>query len=160
MANEKEVKEFKEIKEPQDKKLAIGADELQQMFNTLAAALIDSKKPYVDPGQAENDRMFAESTRKNEENKRAMIKAGQSRCPHLQGCHELSAEAGNRTSIVQHRFDNNLVIGICTNCQRVFKPGDADYMEWMQKKSGNIPSGSGLRMTFNPSSKLESNFAT
>ena len=116
----------------------------------IAEALIESKKPYLDPRHAANEAAMRQSEVELQEQIKKRIKASQASCPHMQGCHELSDFSGQLTSIVQHRLDNGDIVGICTNCQRTFKPEDPDYLEWMKKKSGNRLSQAGIRMYYRP----------
>ncbi len=122
-----------------------GAGEKQAKI--LAEALIESKKPYVDPKQAEN----AEADRKRDAEIQARmrenLKRDRQNCKHIRGSNALSdwPDDHNLTSIIHHQLDNGKLIGICTNCQRVWYPGDADYNEWMSKRSGNRMSLAGQR---------------
>lgn len=124
------------------------ASSQEQSAQIIANALIESKKPYVDPRAEANDAAMRASEIELQEQIKKRIQASQASCPHMQGCHELSDFSGQLTSIVQHRLDNGDVVGICTNCQRTFKPGDVDYLEWMKKKSGNRLSQAGIRMFY------------
>lgn len=116
----------------------------------LADAIKESRKPYIDPKQAENDETMRTQMREQSARIAADIRASQDLCPHLQGSNPLSEQPKQTTSIVMHRRDTNDVIGICTNCLRVFKPGDPDYMQWMKKKSGNKMSEAGRRFFLDP----------
>lgn len=116
----------------------------------LVAALLESKKPYVDTRQEENLRMIAQQDAAARERQRAAIEDSQKSCPHFQGSNPLSEIPGQLTSIVQHRLDTGEVIGICTNCLRVWRRGDEDYAKQMNRKSGNRLSMSGIRHTYNP----------
>lgn len=133
------------ITEASDKKLELFA-------SMLSNALLESRKPYVSDAQKENEKTMRESMKAQRERLMADIRASQETCPHLQGANALSEKTGDMTSIVQHRLDIGAVIGICTNCQRVFKPGDADYLVQMRRKSGNKMSSAGIRMFLDPMS--------
>lgn len=111
----------------------------------LVEALIESRKPYVDPKTEENDKMLRANFKSLEERKRRGKALEQSSCPHLQGSNILSEESGDRTAVLWHRLDNGVWFGICTNCQREFWPEDKDYREWWTKKSGNRKSQAGQR---------------
>jgi hypothetical protein len=111
----------------------------------LREFMLELKKPYVDPNQAEIDAGFRAQAKEAKERMDRQIRQSQDLCPHLQGCSELSEFTGQASSIVKHRLDNSVVVGICTNCQRVFLPGDKDYVEQIRRKSGNKMSASGIR---------------
>lgn len=129
--------------------ITMSASALEAMFSkfaeTIANAMIESKKPYIDPRKTENDDNMRETTRKLQERIQADIKASQANCPHYQGSNPLSEFQGALTSIAKHRLDDGKIIGICTNCLRIFKPGDPDYITQLQRKSGNRMSQAGQR---------------
>ena|SRR5271154_7049636 len=131
------------IQESSDKKLELIVDR-------LSGALLEARKPYVSDAQKENEKSMRESMRAQRDRLMADIAASQQVCPHLQGSNALSDVSGDRTSIVQHRLDTGAVIGICTNCVRIFKPGDADYLVQMRRKSGNRMSSAGIRTFLDP----------
>ena len=119
----------------------------------IAEALIESKKPYIDPRQAENEANMRKSMHEVHERIQRDIKASQDSCSHLQGANSLSdyPRQFNLTAIVQHKTDVGEIIGICTNCQRIFRQGDPDYIEQMfKRKSGNRMSQAGQRTFINP----------
>lgn len=109
----------------------------------LVAALLAGPQP--DPKALAN----AETIRKSDEQVRlrekANLEAAQRNCKHMQGSHPLSEIPGLLTSIVHHRLDTGEVMGICTNCGRIWRVSDSDYIEWMTKKSGNKMSEAGRR---------------
>lgn len=119
---------------------------------TLAHAILESRKPYIDPRKEideENARIQArEQMRRQKEDQ----KYSQSVCPHVAGSNALSElpDTAGRTSIVWHRFDVGDELGICTNCTRIFTPADPDYAQWRMKKSYNRMSRSGDRQFRDP----------
>jgi hypothetical protein len=123
---------------------------LEKFAEMLSGALLESRKPYVSDAQKANEETMRKSMKDQRERLMADIRASQDTCPHLQGANALSEKTGDMTSIVQHRLDIGAVIGICTNCQRVFKPGDPDYLTQMRRKSGNKMSSAGIRMFLDP----------
>lgn len=125
-------------------------NDMREFANTIAAAIQESKKPFVHPGQEANDKAMRESMHKQAEEIKARIKASQASCQHLQGSNPLSRWTNGLTSIAQHVLDNGVVVGICTNCLRQFWPSDPDYLLWMQKKSGNVMSEAGRRYVYQP----------
>lgn len=119
------------------------AAQIASSNESLANALLESRKPYVDPRVAENDRLFREQTKEQERRKRAAIEASQKWCEHRAGSLGDVADPGHRTSIVWHQNDIHSIVGICTICQRQFHEGDEDYMKWRGQKSFNKMSRSG-----------------
>lgn len=114
-------------------------------MKSLVEALLETRKPYVDPKQEDNLRRIREQDQITRERQIANVKAEQGSCPHMQGSNALSEFSGQLTAIVQHKTDIGEVVGICTNCIRVFRTSDPDYRVWMAKKSGNRISKSGDR---------------
>jgi len=131
------------ITEQSDKKLEVFA-------KMLSEALLESRKPYVSEAQKQNESSMRESMKTQRERIMADIRASQDVCPHLQGSNALSEMSGQLTSIIHHRLDTGQVIGICTNCQRLFRPGDPDYLQQMKRKSGNKISSAGVRFFLDP----------
>jgi len=62
-------------------------------------------------------------------------------CSHLQG--DLGIMAGPKTAIVWHMYDDKVIRGICTQCNRFFVPEDSDYLHWFSMESGNTMSIAG-----------------
>lgn len=123
---------------------------IEAFARLLSDAIIESKKPYVSDAQKANEKAMRESMVAQRERLQRDLEASQESCPHLQGSNALSDFSGQLTSIVYHRLDTGAVIGICTNCLRVFKPGDKDYIQQMKRKSGNRISSAGIRMFLDP----------
>jgi type III secretion system FlhB-like substrate exporter len=125
-------------------------------MSELAAAIIESKKPYVDPRQEENERAMRESMRVVNERMKAQILASQATCPHLQGSSELSDFSGQLSSLVIHRLDSGVVVGICTNCQKQIYSDDPDVevQKIFRMKSGNRMSSAGIRNFVDPKAAM------
>lgn len=125
-------------------------------MSELAKAIIESRKPYVDPRQEENEKAMRESMRKVNERMKAQILASQSTCPHLQGSSENSDFTGQLSSIVMHRLDSGVVVGICTNCQlQIFSDDkDVNVQKIFRQKSGNRMSSAGIRTFRNPNEAM------
>lgn len=136
---------------------ALLLDSQQSMARMLADALVESKKPYSDPRQKENDEMFRQSSRETQERMRKQVMADQATCTHLQGSNPLSdfPSPHGLTSIVMHDLGDGTVFGVCTNCLRQFWPSDADYGTWMRKKSGNRISAAGRRWARMPQTRSD-----
>jgi hypothetical protein len=127
-----------------------------QGMSKLAEALIESKKPYVDPRQVENEKAMREQMRVVNERMKAQIYASQETCPHLQGSSELSDFSGQLSSIVLHRLDNGVVVGICTNCQKQIFSDDPniEVQKIFRMKSGNRMSSAGIRNFVDPKAAM------
>lgn len=122
----------------------------------LAAAIIESRKPYVDPRQVENEKAMRESMRQVNERMKAQILASQATCPHLQGSSENSDFTGQLSSIVMHRLDSGVIVGICTNCQlQIFSDDpDVEVQKIFRQKSGNRMSSAGIRTFRDPKAAM------
>lgn len=110
-------------------------------------AIEESNRPFVDPIQEENERLFREMSRRIHEDNESRIKEQREFCPHIAGCNALSdkRDAYNRTSIIWHTFSwGEKPVGICTNCQREFHPSDSDYERWRNLPSINLASSGGF----------------
>ncbi len=118
----------------------------------IAEAMLESRKPYIDPKQVENEANMRDSMRKAQERMNAEIKESQAVCQHLQGSNALSdfPSPFNLTSIIPHQLDTGELVGVCTNCIKVFRMGDPDYKVQMARKSGNRMSRSGQRFFADP----------
>jgi hypothetical protein len=102
--------------------------------------------------QNENDRNFRKELKILRTRINHAKKQEQQQCPHVAGCNiasETQDQLG-RTSIVWHRTDLGIDVGICNNCHRLFQPSDPDYMEWRKKNSFNSMSAAGYRTFHTP----------
>lgn len=143
-------------------KLSIGMDELQALISAsvsqaveqsskvIAQALVDSRKPYVDPRHAENERLFRANDKEVQERIRREIEASRDNCAHLQGSNALSEFQGQLGSFVLHQLDTGVVVGICTNCQKQIWSNEPKDAEFFRKKSANRMSRSGQRFFIDP----------
>lgn len=144
---------------------AISTHQLLELFTKmnaenaqlLAKAIVDAQKPYEDPAKKANDEKFKAMDRAQMEQQRLNRIADQKACPHIAGCNPLSEEMhpSGKTAIIKHRLDSSETIGICTNCQRVWRENDPDYGEWMRKPSFNRNSMSGDRQFRDPARARE-----
>lgn len=138
--------------------LKISANDLQQILAAVAeqndtrmAGLIEAlKTPYRDKNQDRIDESFRQMAQAHAARKKAGIAAEQSECEHLQGSSKLSSFTGPLSSIVKHQLDTGELIGICTNCQALFRPGDDEYRKQINRKSGNTISKAGQRFNSVP----------
>lgn len=98
---------------------------------------------------SENEKKFRKQSKELQERLRTLRIVEQNKCPHIAGCNFLSEQQDihGLTSIVWHRTDAGEIIGICTNCQRIFWPKDPDYEIWRKKPSFNKMSGAGYRIS-------------
>jgi hypothetical protein len=67
-------------------------------------------------------------------------------------------DIAGRTSIGWHRNDIGVDIGICSVCQRIFRPEDPDYAQWRKKPSFNKLSQAGHRNVMNPVEAREQSY--
>jgi len=126
----------------------------------LVEAIIESKKPYVDPKKAENEETMRRQDEEQRLRQKANIKYAQSACEHVAGGSALSEvpDLAGRTSIVWHRTDVQAEFGVCTTCNRIFTPNDEDYAFWRKKPSFNKLSASGFRQFRNPEKALNDSY--
>ena len=118
----------------------------------LVNAILESKKPYVDPAQKATLQAIRKQMREQRLKIMENMKLEQATCPHLQGSNPLSdfPSPHGLTSFVQHILDTGEMIGVCTNCGRIVRSCDPDYRILMAKKSGNRMSSAGRRFFADP----------
>ncbi len=132
------------------------AEALKQSSQTFAAALLESRKPYVDPRQKENEDTMRASMREATERINREIEASKENCPHVQGSNALSEFQGPMGSFVLHQLDTGVTVGICTNCQKTIWSNEewlANHPEdrkWFQRKNANRMSRAGQRAFRDP----------
>lgn len=151
-----------ETKPDRSGKLTIGMDELQalitaavaqsvkQSSQVIAEAMLEARKPYVPPGQIENDKRMKDSTREIQERIKRQLAAEQDVCAHLQGSNSLSEFQGQLGSFVLHQLDTGVVIGICTNCQKQIWSNNPEHARYFGKKQANRMSRAGQRVFLDP----------
>lgn len=130
--------------------LAQSSESSTQTAKLIAETLLEARKPYKSPEQEQNDETFRQSSQANRERIQQAIAREQDSCPHMQGCNALSEVQGDRTSIVLHQSDTGLIIGICTNCIKVFRSDNPLDVPFFRKPSGNRMSRAGQRIFQNP----------
>jgi hypothetical protein len=128
--------------------IASASQHQSESNRALAEAIIESRKPYKDPNVAANEEAARQSMRESNERMRQQIKANQRGCSHLRNAG--GTRPDTLTAIAKHQLDHGEIIGICTECIRVFKPGDGDYTFWMRKASGHEMSRAGQRQFADP----------
>jgi hypothetical protein len=153
-----------EAKPEKSGKLSIGMDELQALISAsvsqaveqsskvIAQALVDSRKPYVDPKHEENERIMRAQNHDIQERIKREIEASRDTCPHLQGSNALSEFQGQLGSFILHQLDTGVVVGICTNCQKQIwsNSKDPEELKWFNKKQANRMSRAGQRVFLDP----------
>lgn len=130
-----------------------GSPNMTEFARIIAEAMVEAKKPYVDPKQVANDAAMRASMKAQAEQLRRNTHQYQyEECSHIMGSHPLSdaADQFGRTAIAWHRLDTGTIFGICTVCQRPFWPNDPDYKTWRAKKSACRMSSAGQRQFINP----------
>jgi hypothetical protein len=117
-----------------------------EQASVLAYAFAESRKPYVDPKQEENQRNMQEQMRRQARDQRLGKIAEQDSCPHLQGSSPMSAETtGNKSSFCLLKLPTGEVIGVCSNCQKVISNRHPKHLVHFKKKGGNELASSGTR---------------
>lgn len=130
----------------------------------LAAAIIKTTEPreYVktskEIAEEANNKLFDERAKELAKRQKLTIKLEQDACDHIAGGSQLSEQRdiAGRTSIIWHRNDVGVDIGLCTVCQRPFRPSDGPddqghtYAYWRKKPSFNKLSAAGFRTILDP----------
>ena len=124
----------------------------------LADAVLETTKPkeYIktkkELADEANQKLFDDRQRELQKRQKAVTKAEQDSCDHIAGGSPLSEQRdiAGRTSILWHRNDVGVDVGICTVCQRIFRPTDTDFAIWRKKPSFNRLSASGYRTVLDP----------
>lgn len=142
--------------------LTLTVDQLQQLltaagasqarpddgFDKLVQAIIDSRKPYVDPAQAETNKNFQEANRQQERDKRRMIQAAQDNCPHEKGAN------GNRSfgesAFWKIRLDTGEHVGICSQCGKEISSLYPEHSQFFRKRGDNLDAAAGQRQFMDP----------
>lgn len=158
MAENEEVKKKSKIDPEEIEKLAAivnaavsaamekGAAQSTNMAQAIAEALIEARKPYVSPQEIANRESAKKSSREQREKQEAIKKYEQKVCKHVKGSNPNSFRSDPFDSaIAKHVLDTGEVIGICTNCNRVFSSLNPEDYEWLTAKSTNQPSMAGRR---------------
>jgi hypothetical protein len=139
------------ISKEEFEQLKSGKSELSQLVEGLANAIIESKKPYVSPGQEANDAASRASMKKQAEFIRRSKKWEQDACPHIMACNPLSStrDMFNRSSFIQHTLDTGARFLMCTNCQKVVWYDDPEFVKYANHNTTNQPSAAGHRYFHN-----------
>ena len=128
----------------------------------LANAILETTKPreYVKTAKQiadeANDKMFYEQSKELSRRQKETKKLEQQNCDHIAGSLGDTKDVHQRTSIVWHRTDAQVDIGICTTCGRQFHPEDPldeqqhNYSYWRKKGSFNRISAAGVRQFMDP----------
>jgi hypothetical protein len=128
----------------------------------LAEAILETTKPREilktkqQLATEENDRLFFEQSKELRRRQKETKQREQLQCDHVAGSLGETKDVHQRTSIVWHRTDAQVDIGICTTCGRLFHPEDQidaqghDYSYWRRRGSFNRISAAGVRQFMNP----------
>lgn len=151
LAGETDQQEQVTISRTELEQLKSGKSELRQLVEGLGQVIIDSKKPYVSPGQEANDAAARDSMRRQAEAQRRSKKWEQDACPHIMACNPLSStrDMFNRSSFLKHTLDTGAPFLMCTNCQKVVWWDDPDYVKYANHNTTNQPSAAGHRIFHN-----------
>jgi hypothetical protein len=127
-----------------------------QMFSKLIEAVIESRKPYKDPLQAENDRLQRDADRAQLAATEANKKFAQDSCPHVKGLG--GQEPGSTSSFWLHTADTGERIGICSFCQKVISSLVPEDAKFFAMKGSNVPSAAGVRAFLDPVAAMTARF--
>jgi len=128
----------------------------------LAAAILKTTEPREviktkeELAREANEKMFLEQAAETRRRQRATRKLQEEWCEHIAGGLGETKDVHGRTSIVWHRTDAQVDIGICATCGRQFHPEDPvdkqghDYTYWRRKGSFNKISRAGDRQFMDP----------
>lgn len=128
------------------------AQAVAQSSNVIAQALIESRKPYVNPLNKQNEDAMRDQMREVHDRIKREIEASRDGCAHLQGSNALSEFQGQMGSFVLHQLDTGVVVGICTNCQKTIWSNSSDPAEikMFSRKNANRMSKAGQRVFLDP----------
>ena len=136
----------------------------------LANAILETTKPReVVPTKAQlaqeaNQRMFEDQSKEQRRRQIATKLYEQEVCDHIAGGLGEVKDVHQRTSIIWHRTDAQVDVGICTTCGRIFHPEDPldkqgrDYSYWRRKGSFNKISAAGVRQFMDPKKAQHDSF--
>lgn len=124
------------------------------------------KKSPEQLAQEANQKLFEDQAKELRRRQLETIKDSQNNCVHIAGCNPLSEERDvrGRTSILWHKTDAQVVVGICTNCQRIFRPDDEPdsqgrtYQFWRSQPSINRTSQAGNRQFVDPMKAMKDSY--
>jgi hypothetical protein len=115
-------------------------------FEQLVHAIIESRKPYVDPRTEANEEEFRRSSREQEKNKQIAKANAEAFCPHEKG------STGNRSygesAFWILRLDTGLTIGVCSQCGKVINSLNPDHTVFFRKRGDNLPGQAGQGRVF------------
>lgn len=138
----------------------------------LADAILETTKPREvlkstkQLADEANQKIFDDQAKELKRRQRETIEQSQNNCVHIAGCNPLSEERDvrGRTSILWHKTDAQVVVGICTNCQRIFRPDDAPdqqgrtYQFYRSQPSINRISAAGNRQFLDPLKAMKDSY--
>jgi hypothetical protein len=113
----------------------------------LAEAFAESRKPYVDPGQAENLENARKQMRAQQVGLLRKQKLTQKMCEHEQG--QTGDERNGKSAFHFLKLPTGEWIGICSYCQKTISSVDPRDAKFFQKKSGR-PAEAGQFMLTDP----------
>lgn len=132
--------------------LKSGKTELQEILKGLGNAIVESKKPYVDPGQEANEASMRESMKKQKQAQDRQKKFDQDSCPHKMASNPLSStpDMFGRAAFWHFRLDTGEQILICSNCQKVVRQTDPEFVKFASMPTTNIAGSAGQRFFADP----------
>lgn len=128
-----------------------GVETNQNFAKTIAEAIVEARKPYVDPKQKANLESAKRSSRLQAIKQKAVKKAEQEACPHHKGSNPNSFRSDPFDySIAKIVLDSGEIVGVCTNCTRVFSSLFPEDVPFLRQKSSNQTARAGQRFFDNP----------
>lgn len=136
----------------------------------LADAILETTKPREilkskeQLAREENDRIFEVQAKELSKRQKETKQYEQTICDHIAGGLGETKDVHLRTSIVWHRTDAQVDVGICTTCGRQFHPDDPldaqghDYTYWRRKGSFNRISAAGVRQFMDPRKAMKDSY--
>src|SRR5271157_1047835 len=118
-------------------------DKLSAAYEQLAGAILESRKPYVDPRTTQNEATMRTQMKAQREKLNAALARDRENCAHKQGSNGLSEFQGALGSFAMHRLDTGEVIGVCTNCQKIIRSSVPSDRQWFKGKNAGHMSMAG-----------------
>lgn len=123
-----------------------GASQSTNMASAITEALIEARKPYTSPQDIANRESARKSSREQAARQKRTKELEQAACKHVKGSNPNSFRSDPYDSaIARHVLDTGEIIGICTNCNKVFSSLFEADIPWLREKSTNQTSMAGRR---------------
>ena len=129
--------------------IAANASNNAAQLDALVNAIVESRKPFVDPKAAENEEEFRRGIREQERRKKDSEKASQDACTHEKG--STGSFSYGESAFWVLTLDTGETIGVCSQCQKVITSLNPEHVKFFRMKGSNQPAHAGRgRMFLNP----------